>query len=74
MTLEETAVDIAGMAKILSVSTDTIYRMARSGDIPGFKVKGVWRFFPSKVIAHLEQPPRDPWQQSARSRARRRIG
>ncbi|NLP85449.1 helix-turn-helix domain-containing protein [Microbacterium sp. CFH 90308] len=69
----EAAVDIVELARILSVSTDTVYRKVRSGEIPGFKLGGVWRFFPSKVIAHLERPATDPWRQSARSRGRRRV-
>lgn len=68
----EAAVDVAEMARILRVSTDTVYRKVRTGDIPGFKLGGLWRFFPSEVNAYLERP-RDPWQQSSRSRARKRI-
>jgi excisionase family DNA binding protein len=68
----EAAVDVAEMARILGVSMDTVYRQVRAGDIPGFKLGGLWRFFPSKVVAHLERP-NDPWQQSNRSRGRRRI-
>ncbi len=71
-TSHECAVDLADMARILGVSTDTVYRMVRTGDIPGFKVGGVWRFFPSEVRAHLNRP-KDPWAQSARSRARKRV-
>lgn len=72
LTDAEVAVGGHEIARILGVSTDTVYRMVRSGDVPGFKVGGVWRFFPSKVTAHLERP-KGPWQQSTRSRARKRI-
>jgi excisionase family DNA binding protein len=68
----ERTVDVTDLASILGVSTDTVYRMVRSGDLPGFKLGGVWRFFPSTVKAHLERP-KDAWQQSTRSRARKRI-
>jgi excisionase family DNA binding protein len=68
----ERAVDVTDLALILGVSTDTVRRMVRSGDIPGFKVARRWRFFPSTVKAHLERP-KDPWQQSSRSRARKRV-
>lgn len=67
----EVTVDANELARILNVSTDTVYRMARTGDIPGHKL-GQWRFWPSEVRAHISRP-RDPWQQSNRSRARKRI-
>lgn len=70
---DEVAVGIPQIASMLGVSTDTIYRMARGGEIPGFKMKGVWRFFPSEVKAHVKGPKVDPWTQSARSRSRKRV-
>lgn len=70
---EEAAVGIPQIAAMLGVSNDTIYRMVRGGDIPGFKMKGVWRFFPSEVKAHVKAPKVDPWAQSARSRGRKRV-
>ena len=70
---EEVAVGIPQIAVMLGVSQDTIYRMVRGGDIPGFKMKGVWRFFPSEVKAHVKAPKVDPWAQSARSRGRKRV-
>lgn len=69
---EEQAVGVPDIASKLRVSADTIYRLARRGDIPGFKVGAEWRFFPSKVIARLESP-RDPWAQPTRSITRRRA-
>jgi excisionase family DNA binding protein len=70
---EEVAVGIPQISSMLGVSTDTIYRMARAGEIPGFKMKGVWRFFPSEVKQHVKAPKVDPWAQSARSRSRKRV-
>jgi excisionase family DNA binding protein len=70
---EEVAVGIPQIASMLGVSTDTIYRMVRGGEIPGFKMKGVWRFFPSEVKQHVKAPKVDPWAQSARSRSRKRV-
>jgi len=69
----ETAVGIPQIAVMLGVSTDTVYRMVRSGDLPGFKLKGVWRFFPSEVKEHVKAGKSDPWQQSTRSRSRKRA-
>lgn len=68
----EPAVKVDDIAKLLSVSKEKVYRVAQAGEIPAFKVGREWRFFPSKVIAHLEAP-KDPWAQSSRSLARRRI-
>jgi excisionase family DNA binding protein len=71
MSENELAVDIHGIAEELHISTETAYRKARLGEIPGFRVGRLWRFFPSKVHEHLERPV-DPWQQSPQSRAARR--
>lgn len=32
------------LAKIFQVSRDEIYRLARRGAIPAYKIGGVWRF------------------------------
>lgn len=32
------------LAEIFSVSREEIYRLARRGDIPAYKLGGVWRF------------------------------
>ena len=69
---QETAVDVVEMTRILNVSTDTVYRRARTGEIPAHKVGVLWRFWPSEVRTHLAQP-RDPWAQSTRSHARWRV-
>lgn len=69
----EEAVGIPQIARMLGVSTDTVYRKARAGEIPGFKVGGLWRFFPDSVREHLTTPKTDPWRQSARSLARKRV-
>ena len=67
----ENAVDVVAVAEMLKLSTDTIYRKAKSGDIPGFKIGGRWRFFPS-VVRHKLTEERDPWAYSPQSRAARR--
>ena len=70
--MSEVAVDAAEMGRLLGVAPKTIVAMARRGDIPGFKAARHWRFLPSKVVAHLEAP-KDPWAQSSRSLARKRV-
>lgn len=75
MNADEDAVDIAAIAQMLDVSTDTVRRQAKVGELPAFKVGRVWRFFPSKVRAHLEGQTagRDPWAMPAASRRARRA-
>lgn len=65
-------VDAEAIAQLLSCSREKVYRLAKAGDIPGFRVGAAWRFYPEKVLEHL-QAPRDPWAQSPRSRSRRRV-
>lgn len=72
MSAAETAVSLRDIATLLKKSPDTIYRLARAGSIPGFKVGGEWRFFESKVLEHLNATP-EPWAQSARSRRAKRV-
>ena len=67
--VEEKPVSVAEIAALLGKSRGWVYRHARTEDIPGFKVGGEWRFFPSKVIAHFNQPT-DPWVLPTRSRKR----
>jgi len=60
----ETAVDTKEIARILGVSIVTVARMVREGEIPAIKVGERYRFFPSRVIAHLEaktSEPEDLW-------------
>ncbi|MGZ0068645.1 helix-turn-helix domain-containing protein [Microbacterium arborescens] len=66
-------VDVREMARILSVSTDTVYRWARGGHIPAIRVGGRWRFLTAEVVESVRHIPDDPWQQSERSRSARRL-
>lgn len=68
----EQSVTARELAVILRVAPKTICRQARTGDIPGFKVGRVWRFYPSKVQEHLSPKPTS-WAQSRRSTARKRV-
>jgi excisionase family DNA binding protein len=74
MTEHEAAVDVHEIARIIGVSATTVYGMAQRGELPYFKVGNRWRFFPTKVIAHLEreQEQRDPWAQPPGSAAAHR--
>jgi excisionase family DNA binding protein len=35
---------VRDVAAYLNVNEKTVYRLAQSGEIPGFKVAGAWRF------------------------------
>lgn len=40
----ESAMTVKDVAAMLNVDDKTIYRLAKRGEIPGFKVAGAWRF------------------------------
>jgi excisionase family DNA binding protein len=68
----EATVDVAEMARVLSVSPDTVYRWARSGVIPALKIGNRWRFIVTEVLESVRQqaePHPDPWHQSPRTAA-----
>ena len=43
------AMTVRDVATYLNVVEKTVYRLAKRGDLPGFKVAGTWRFKPSDV-------------------------
>ena len=43
------AMTVRDVAAYLNVVEKTVYRLAKRGDLPGFKVAGTWRFKPSDV-------------------------
>lgn len=68
--MSDAALDIAGLAALLRVSTTTAYRLALTGEVPGFKVGNRWRFWEHEVVKAMAA--RDPWRTSNQARARRR--
>lgn len=38
------AMTVQDVAAYLNVDPKTVYRMVNRGDLPGFKVGGIWRF------------------------------
>jgi len=44
---------IRDVAALLKVGEKTIYTMAQTGDLPGFKVRGQWRFRRSDIDAWI---------------------
>jgi excisionase family DNA binding protein len=46
------------VAALLGIDRETVYRMARRGDLPAFKVSSRWRFLPSQLQRWMENPER----------------
>lgn len=42
--INEEVLKIKEVAALLKVGEKTVYSMAQSGELPGFKVRGQWRF------------------------------
>ena len=40
----KTYLSVEDVAERLAVNTTTVYRLVQRGDLPGFKVGGLWRF------------------------------
>jgi excisionase family DNA binding protein len=46
------------VAVLLGIDRETVYRMARRGDLPAFKVSSRWRFLPSRLQRWMEEQER----------------
>ena len=42
------------VAVLLQIDRETVYRMARRGELPAFKVSNRWRFLPSQLQRWME--------------------
>jgi excisionase family DNA binding protein len=43
------------VAAVLRIDRETVYRMARRGELPAFKVSSRWRFLPSALQRWMEE-------------------
>jgi excisionase family DNA binding protein len=68
--VDETLWTIADVARFLSVTEKTAYRLAQSGRIPAFKVGWVWRFREVEIRSWLEAH-RQPDETGAKKEAKR---
>ncbi len=50
----EQAMTVRGVASYLNVDEKTVYRLAKRGELPGFKVAGAWRFKRSDLDAWID--------------------
>jgi excisionase family DNA binding protein len=46
------------VAALLQIDRETVYRMARRGELPAFKVSSRWRFLPSQLQRWMEDRQR----------------
>jgi excisionase family DNA binding protein len=46
------------VAVLLQIDRERVYRMARRGDLPAFKVSSRWRFLPSRLQRWMEEQER----------------
>lgn len=51
----EQAMTVRDVAGYLNVDEKTVYRLAKRGDLPGFKVAGAWRFKRSDLDRWIDQ-------------------
>jgi len=51
----EPAMTVRDVAGYLNVDEKTVYRLAKRGELPGFKVAGSWRFKRSDLDAWIDQ-------------------
>ncbi|MEM1022470.1 MAG: helix-turn-helix domain-containing protein [Myxococcota bacterium] len=49
------ALTVKQVAERLAVNERTVYRMANSGELPGFKVAGTWRFLEADIETWIEE-------------------
>jgi excisionase family DNA binding protein len=47
------------VAVLLQIDRETVYRMARRGELPAFKVSNRWRFLPSHLQRWMEEQERE---------------
>jgi excisionase family DNA binding protein len=52
------AMTVRGVAGYLNVDEKTVYRLAKRGDLPGFKVAGAWRFKRADLDSWIDQQKR----------------
>jgi excisionase family DNA binding protein len=53
--MPEQAMTVRDVAVYLNVDDKTVYRLAKRGELPGFKVAGAWRFKRSDLDVWIDQ-------------------
>lgn len=68
------AMTVSEVARYLNVVAKTIYRLAQKGELPGFKVAGVWRFKRDDILRWVEDRKKDSKLLTARKVQPRKRG
>lgn len=53
--MPDQAMTVRDVASYLNVDEKTVYRLAKRGELPGFKVAGAWRFKLSDLDSWIDQ-------------------
>ena len=51
----EEVLKIKDVAALLKIGEKTVYSMARTGELPAFKVRGQWRFSRKDIDSWIDQ-------------------
>jgi len=68
------AMTVCEVARHLNVVERTIYRLAQKGELPGFKVAGVWRFQRADIRRWIENRKKNHKPQSLGKEQPRKRG
>jgi len=63
----EEVLKIKDVAALLKIGEKTVYSMVQSGELPGFKVRGQWRFSKNDIDAWIERQKKisqDSWDKA----------
>ena len=55
---DDEVLTIKEVAALLKIGDKTAYSMAQDGELPGFKVRGQWRFRRADLLAWIEDQKR----------------
>ncbi len=73
--LQDEILTLPELAKLLKVAEKTVYTMAQRAELPGFKVRGQWRFrrrdIDEWIAAQLRRPSAGRTRSAAKGRAPR---
>ncbi len=53
--MQDPLLNAKAVAELLSLNYRTILRMTERGELPGFKIAGVWRYKGSDIEAYIEK-------------------
>jgi len=56
--VDDEILTIREVAALLKIGEKTAYTMAQSGELPGFKVRGQWRFRRVELDRWIDEQPR----------------